>query len=172
MQSRSDEADLWLDHAATLYRLSLIDAEPGSWSRSIGALKARLLSCDRPGARREARWTLELGAVDSASITATYAAALSLLVLGDDAEAQVSALNTAEEFPPATAASLRAIAAGNRGSYDRELRTVLRTFEERERYLDDVPVADTVLALQALAKPADLEVELRSPVLPTRTAAD
>jgi hypothetical protein len=170
MQGRSGEADRWLDRAATLYRLSLVDAEPGSWGRSIGALKARLLSGDRPGARREARWTLELGALDVPSLTAVYAGALSLLVLDHNPGTQISALKAAEEFPPATAASLAAITADDRVSYERELRTVLRTFEERSRYLEDVPVADTVLALQAIARPRGLHLELSSPALPAPTA--
>ena len=36
----------------------------------------------------------------------------------------------------------------------------------REEFLEDVPVADTVLALQALAEPRGLGVALESPLLP------
>ena len=50
MQARDSEAAWWLDRAADLYRHSLAYAEPGSWGRSIGALKARMLAGDRPGA--------------------------------------------------------------------------------------------------------------------------
>jgi hypothetical protein len=43
---------------------------------------------------------------------------------------------------------------------------VLETFETRKAYLEDVPVADTVLVLQALAGRRDLGAELESPLLP------
>ena len=51
-------------------------------------------------------------------------------------------------------------------AYDVAVRAVLRSFEEREAYLEDAAVADTVLVLQALAKPRDLAVTLSSPLLP------
>jgi len=43
---------------------------------------------------------------------------------------------------------------------------VLASFETREGYLEDIPVADTVLVLQALADPRGLVAELSSPLLP------
>ena len=43
---------------------------------------------------------------------------------------------------------------------------VLRSFEEREAYLEDVPVADTVLVLEALAERRGLAAGLESPLLP------
>ena len=43
---------------------------------------------------------------------------------------------------------------------------MLESFETRGEYLEDVPVADTVLALQALARRRGLEVELESALLP------
>jgi len=43
---------------------------------------------------------------------------------------------------------------------------VLASFEARDEYLEDLPVADTVLVLQALARERGLDVPLRSPVLP------
>jgi hypothetical protein len=46
---------------------------------------------------------------------------------------------------------------------------VLASFEAREEHLEDVPVADTVLALQSLAAIRGVQVELReSPLLPRR----
>jgi hypothetical protein len=46
---------------------------------------------------------------------------------------------------------------------------VLDSFEAREEYLEDVPVADTVLVLQALARERGLAAELRrSALLPDR----
>jgi hypothetical protein len=43
---------------------------------------------------------------------------------------------------------------------------VLRSFETREEYLEDIPVADTVIVLQALAARRNLAAELTSPLLP------
>ena len=42
---------------------------------------------------------------------------------------------------------------------------MLESFETRDDYLEDVPVADTVLVLQALAAERGLEAELSSPLL-------
>jgi hypothetical protein len=166
MQGRPGEAARWLDRAAALYRHSLVDAEPGSWGRSIGALKARLLAVDRPGVLREARWTLELGALEAESATALYAGVLSLLALGEPAEEASAALARRPGFPAATAAAGAALARGEAGRYRTAVRQVLRSFEERDRYLENVPVADTVLTLQALAAPRDIVVPLASPLLP------
>jgi hypothetical protein len=44
---------------------------------------------------------------------------------------------------------------------------VLRSFETRTEFLEDVPLADTVLVLQALAEPRGLAAKLpASPRLP------
>ena len=46
-------------------------------------------------------------------------------------------------------------------------REVLGSFEERDAFLEDMPVADTVLVLDALARERGLEVTaLSSPLLP------
>jgi len=46
---------------------------------------------------------------------------------------------------------------------------VLESFETREEYLEDIPVADTVLILQALAARRGFAVELSSPLLPEKS---
>ena len=43
---------------------------------------------------------------------------------------------------------------------------MLESFETRDEYLEDVPVADTVLVLQALAERRGLRAELESALLP------
>jgi hypothetical protein len=53
-------------------------------------------------------------------------------------------------------------------AYDEAVRSVLRSFELREAYLEDVPVADTVLVLQSLATERGIEAALESPLLPGR----
>lgn len=167
MERERAAARVWLRRAATLYRRSLADAEPGSWGRSIGAIKSRLLADDRRGAECEAAWTLQLGALD-ASTTGRYAGCLALLTLGRDEEARPVArdLGARDDFPEATAACLTALAEEDHGEYATAVSVVLQTFETRSRFLEDIPVADTVLVLQELAAPRGLAVELRSFRLP------
>jgi hypothetical protein len=168
MEGHVDDARVWLHRAAVCYRRSLADAEPGSWGRCIGPLKALMLAGDMRGAERDARQTLELGALEPPSTTARYAGTLALLVLGRDAEAASLAepLSGADGFPPATARALIALACGDRAGYAEAVAVVLETFETRDRFLEDVPVADTVLTLQVLARARALDVALRSPRLP------
>jgi hypothetical protein len=169
MAGRRDEARKWLDRAAGRYRESFADAPPGSWGRPIGALKARLLAADAAGAEEEARWALEAGAADAESPIGRYAAALALLTLGRDEEARVhaDAIRTRDDFPAAVGDALATLAAGtDRIGYVEAIEAVLESFEQRDEYLEDVPVADTVIVLQALAERRDLAADLSSPLLP------
>jgi tetratricopeptide (TPR) repeat protein len=169
MGGRRDEAAEWLARAAERYRESFGDAPPESWGRPIGALKARLLAGDGNAAREEARFALDAGAADSESPIGRYAAALALLVLGDDEQARIhaDAIRTRDDFPGAVGDALAYLAAGtDRVGYVEAIEDVLESFETRDEYLEDVPVADTVLVLQALAEERDLAVELSSPLLP------
>jgi len=50
--------------------------------------------------------------------------------------------------------------------YTTAVESVLGSFESREEYLEDLPVADTVLVLQALAERRRMRAELTSPLLP------
>lgn len=175
MAGRVDEARTWLARAAARYRESWEHAPPGSWGRPIGALKARLLAGDRAGAADAARWALEAGAGGAESPIGRYAACLALLVLGRDEEARplADALRTDDAFPAAVGDALAMLAAGSDAiGYVEAVESVLESFETREAYLEDVPVADTVLALQALAEERGLAAELSSPLLPAggRTA--
>jgi hypothetical protein len=169
MQGRSDEAAGWLARAAERYRESYPQAPPGSWGRPIGAIKARLLAGDRAGAEDEARWALELDADRSESPIGRYAGCLALLVLDCDDEAALVAasLRGRDDFPGDVADALVALAAGDTAAYEDAVRCVLRSFETREDYLEDLPVADTVLVLQALAEPRGIAVELESALLPS-----
>lgn len=168
MAGRADEAAGWFARAAGGYRESFAAAPPGSWGRPLGAVKARLLAGDRPAAEGDARWTLENGAADSDSPIGRYAACLALLVLGEDGQAgRLSAtLAGRDDFPDDVARALAALAAHDGGSYRAAVADVLRSFETRDEYLEDIPVADTVLVLQALAEPRGLAADLASPLLP------
>jgi hypothetical protein len=168
MLGRRAEAEEWLLRAADTYRESWSDAPPGSWGRPIGAMKSRLIAGDRDGARADARWALEAGAADSESPIGRYAATLADLVLDDDeaAAALVPTLTGIDSIPPAVPSCLAALAAADAEQYAGSIRDLVSDFESREDFLEDVPVADTVLALQELARRRGVEVELSSPVLP------
>lgn len=170
MLGRADESREWLVRAAETYRESWRDAPAGSWGRPIGAMKSRLIAGDLSGARQDARWALEAGAIESEGPIGRYAAALALLVLGrdDDAADLAETLVGQEVIPAAVAASLKALAARDAPAYEEAIRELGADFESRDAYLEDTPVADTVLALQALAAERWIVLELTSPTLPRR----
>jgi len=169
MLGRRDEGNTWLCRAADTYRESWPDAPPGSWGRPIGAMKSRLVAGDMEGARDDARWTLDAGAADSESPIGRYAAALAHLVLGEDEAASTLAatLRELEGFPAAVTDTVAALSAGDASGYDAAIRALVDDFEGRTEFLEDTPVADTVLALQVLAAQCGLDVSLRSPRLPS-----
>jgi hypothetical protein len=162
---RHDESREWLRRAAERYRDSWQDAPPNSWGRPIAAMKALLLAGD--DASPAARWALEAGAEDAESPIGRYAAALALLVLGDDAEAHVpaSTLLGRDDFPQPVAGAVVALAAADGNGYRSAVESVLESFEQRADFLEDVPVADTVLVLQALAAQRGLAVDLPASAL-------
>src|SRR5919199_1818085 len=116
----------------------------------------------------EARRTIELDAVAAESPIGRYAGTLALLVLGQDEQARAvsASLRDRDDFPHDVADALATIAAEDRLGYVYAIESVLESFETRPEYLEDVPVADTVLVLQALAEQRGLAAELESPLLP------
>jgi hypothetical protein len=168
MQGDPEGASGWLHRAAEVYRESIVDAPAGSWGRPIGAMKALVLADDWPAAEEAAAWALELGAAETESPIGRYAAALALLILGRDHDAIVhaDAIRTRDDFPKEVGDSLAFIAAQDVVGYVYAIESVLESFETRDEYLEDIPVADTVLVLQALADRRGLAAELSSPLLP------
>jgi tetratricopeptide (TPR) repeat protein len=168
MQGRHDQSADWFRRAAARYRESFAAAPPDSWGRPIGAMKSLVLAGDWPGAEGAAEWALQLGAAESESPIGRYAAALALLVLGRDAEARphADAIRTRDDFPSAVGDALGYLAAADVLGYTEAVEAVLESFETRDEYLEDMPVADTVLVLQALAARRDLAATLTSPLLP------
>jgi len=169
MLGRDDEAREWLDRAAARWRESWEHAPPESWGRPIGAMKAELIAGRAAEADELARWALELGAPTADSPIGRYAGALALLTLERWPEARhvAETLRGTEAFPQRVADALATIAAEDRVGYVEAVEDVLESFETREDHLEDVPVADTVLALQALAAKRGIAHALpASPVLP------
>ena len=131
-------------------------------------MKSRLVAGDLEGAREDARWALEAGAGGSDGPIGRYAASLAHLVRGEDDEAAklAATLQGVEGFPPAVTDALVALATADGEGYGRAIRALVGDFESRTEFLEDIPVADTVLALQALAAPRGFRVALASPMLP------
>ena len=158
----------WLARSAAAWRESYADAPPGSWGRPIGAIKALVLAGDRPGAEDAARWALAEGTGESESPIGRYAAALACSVLRDWEHARVhaDAIRIRDDFPRDVGDALAMVAAEDVVGYVGAVESVLASFEDREAYLEDVPVADTVLVLQALAAGRNMAAELTSDLLP------
>lgn len=158
----------WLVRAAERYRESWEHAPPGSWGRPIGAIKARILAGDWEDAAADARWAIEAGAGQAESPIGRYAAALAHGVLGEWGDMRIHAdeARTHEAFPKEVADALAFIAAEDVVGYVEAVEDVLESFERRDEYLEDIPAADTVLVLQALAGRRGMSAELSSPLLP------
>jgi tetratricopeptide (TPR) repeat protein len=168
MLGRREEAAEWFDRAAQCYRESYVDAPPESWGRPIGALKSRILVGDWSGAEDAARWALDEGAAAAESPIGRYAGALALLALGRDEEARPVADSIREraDFPQDVADALATLSAEDVLGYTYAVESVLESFVRRDEYLEDIPVADTVIVLQALAERRGMAADLTSPLLP------
>ena len=143
----------WLVRSAARYRESWDAGAPrDAWGRPIAAMKALLIAdnaCDKLSLA--ASWALEAGAAEAESPIGRYAATLALLVLGRNDEAAAVAATLDAPFPADVAAALRALAAGDVDAFSVAVADVRRSYEGRDGYLEDIPVADTALALEALA---------------------
>jgi hypothetical protein len=168
MEGDGDGAREWFTRAVERYRDSFADAPPGSWGRPIGAMKAHVLADDWQSAKEAARWTLDEDAERAESPIGKYAACLARLILRQDREARSLAddLRTHDGFPTDVADALAMIAAQDVVGYIEAVEEVLESFATREEHLEDVPVADTVLVLQALAARRGMAAELESALLP------
>jgi hypothetical protein len=69
-------------------------------------------------------------------------------------------------FPESVATALAGLASRDRDLYRRGLEATLAAFEQRGDYLEDIPVADTVLALEELARPRGMRARPGSALLP------
>ena len=169
MLGRDGEARDRLRRAADEYDASWRAAPPGSWGRPIAMIRCRLMAGDHEGARADASAAVAAGVLDAPGPIGGYCAALALLAVGRDAEAGAVAWRIAEEGlePAAVAHALAALVSSDEPAFELARRDVLGSFEERDAFLEDVAVADTVLVLDALARRRGLEVRpLGSALLP------
>ena len=163
------QAREWFARAAATYDQSYADAPPGSWGRRVAMIKSSILGDDWRGAGDYARRTLDEGAADTDSPIGRYAAALALLTLDrrEDARRVASSLRERDDFPRDVADALAAMASEDAPGYAGAVESILKSFEHRDEYLEEIPVADTVLVLQALARRRGLAAaDLASPLLP------
>src|SRR5262249_25292821 len=93
---------------------------------------------------------LEAGAAEAESPIGRYAGVLALLVLGRDEEAAALTAGLGDDFPPAVSAALVALAIRDADAFNAAVVRIRQDFESRENFLEDVPVPDTALALEAL----------------------
>jgi hypothetical protein len=141
----------WLRRSAGRYRESWdAGAATEAWGRPIGAMKALLIAGE--DASEAARWALDAGSAGAGSPIGRYAGVLALLVLGRDDEAAAVARGLGAGFPAEVADALAALAAHDSAAYRAAEAAVRDSHAAREAYLEDVPVADTLLALEALAE--------------------
>jgi hypothetical protein len=170
MQGRTAEAAGWFARSAERYRESWPDAPPASWGRLIGGLKSRILAEDWEGAEADARWTLEQDPGAGDSPIGAYAASLAHLVVGEDREAaglaEILRAADGDAFPAPVAEAIAGLAAGDAGAYAAGCAAVLASFEDRDAYLEDIPVADTVIVLEALAERRGMATRPSSVLLP------
>jgi hypothetical protein len=169
MGGNTGSAREWFARAAERYHESYEHAPPASWGRPIGILKARVLAGDWDAAAVDAQWTLDENAAEAESPIGRYAACLALLIIGCDKEARAIAdgLRTHTDFPPDVGGALAMIAAQDPVGYVEAIEAVLESFESRDEHLEDLPVADTVMVLQALAARRRMAAQLSSPLLPS-----
>ena len=158
----------WFARSAERYRESWEHAPPESWGRPIGAIKSRILARRLGGRGRRCTLGARVGAADSDSPFGSYAAALAFAALGewDDVRPHADYARTHAIFPSEVADALAFIAAEDVVGYVEAVEEVLESFEARDVYLEGVPVADTVLVLQALAGRRGMTAELESELLP------
>lgn len=153
MLSERSDAEGLLRRAADEYGTSWDAAPEASWGRPIAAMRCRLMAGDRAGLELDATATLAAGSGAAPGAVAGYATALALLALRRDGEALPVArgLQGRDDFVPPVADALVALASGDGPGYATASAAVVRSFEEREAFLENTPVADTVLVLDALA---------------------
>jgi hypothetical protein len=155
--------------AADLYRRSWEQSPPGSYGRLVGMLKSSVLAGEASEAAAYAREALAGEDPVTASPTASYARALAALIAGEDGDArrwskEMAAGGDAFER---TARAIGGLAAHDGPAYTDALNEIVRDFEERQRHLTGVAIADTALMLERLAAARGISAEVQSPLLPS-----
>ena len=167
MLGQRKEADAWLVRAAETYREELA-RRAARKLETYGAMKSRLIARDLAGAREDARWALDAGAADSDSPSGDRMPprSRSSCVARTPVSVLAETLAGVDAIPPGV--TIRSSRSRRRtkpaGPSARSVPLV--DFEARDEFLEDIAVADTVVAFQMLAERGSA-VPLRSPLLPS-----
>jgi hypothetical protein len=164
LEGSGDAGAARLLEAATHYRRSWELAPPRSYGRLVGMLKAAVIVGDAAEAAAYAR--RQVGEADSPP--GHYVVAMAALVSGDDEAARAAADGMRAGSPAfgRAADAIAAIAGGDGAAYDEAVRAIVADFEARDEHLTGVPIADTALMLERLAKARGLAAGVESALLP------
>lgn len=146
-----DAARPYMRAAAAAYLASFPLAQPRSWGRLIGAVKAATLAGDPADTARGA--AAYLGDVAD-SPASCYLGALCAVVLGDDARALALTRGMREggEAFGRAADGIDAIARGDHQALATTCAAIEADFAARDQHLTGVPIADTALMLIAVSQ--------------------
>ena len=153
--------------AVELYRRSWALAPPKSYGRLVGLLKAAVLGGGADAAADEVRAELEDDPEAAGSPVASYVLAIAALIKNDD-DAVAPLTEVMEPRGGAferTAAALRALAAGDREGYAAAAAAIADDFAAREEHLTGVPIADTAIMLELIARERGLAAGVESPLM-------
>lgn len=150
LAGRNDQAAPYMRAAAAAYMASYPLAQPRSWGRLIGAVKAAVLAGD--GRHEAGRARSELGDVCDTP-PSCYLGALCAVTLGDDEGALALTPGMRDGGPAFARAAdgIQAIARGDSPALDEALDAIEADFAERGAHLTGVPIADTALMLRRIA---------------------
>ena len=150
LEGRPDQAAPYMRAAAAAYMASYPLAQPRSWGRLIGAVKAAVLAGD--GRHQAERARIELGDVCDTP-PSCYLGALCAVLLGDDQAAMALAPGMREGGPAfgRAADGIEAIARGDAPALDQAVTAIEADFAMRDAHLTGIPIADTALMLRAIA---------------------
>jgi len=151
--------------AARLYRASWQCAPRRSYGRLIGMLKASVLAGD---ARRAGAYAQAQIPDDAGSPAAHYVRAIAALIAGDDDAAAAAATGMRGGSPAfdRAAAAVAALARADEAAYAAAIGAIVADFEQRDAHLTGVPIADTAVMFERLARRRGLACHPRSTLVP------
>jgi hypothetical protein len=153
--------------AVETYRASWALAPPKSYGRLVGLIKAAVLGGNAEAAADEVREELRDDPDAAGSPVASYVLAVAALIKGDDE--QVAPL--ADVMDPRggaferTATAMRALAAKDAVASAAAAAALADDFAARDEHLTGVPIADTAIMLELIARERGLAAELDSPLM-------
>lgn len=145
-----ESARPFLRAAAAAYSASFPLAQPRSWGRLIGAIKAAVLA---GGGEEEARSAREALGDIADSPASCYLGALSAIVVGDDGAAArlTPGMREGGDAFGRAADGIDAIATGDDHALATVVSAIEADFAARDEHLTGVPIPDTALMLREIA---------------------